>query len=314
MMKMKELISNAKLVRAPEAAESISVWTDYCELQCLVADGQRIDQDQLGSIVLKADDFSKSSEIKLKNKKERLTTVFRDVYDHVNLRKKLLDDKYPFGIDRDGQLCIDSGVLTSLNKLYILLLYASNLGYMQSTSNLTSDFEVVSLLYMRKLFPSMTFKLFGSSNTNGFLQADDVINDVKLKDRIVSLSKFISVDYIDNVVNGLPSNNHGDGGLDLVGVRNMGDERISIPVIFGQCACSPEQWSIKQQTIGDSYWKKYLYTWETSFQRYIFIPIWYMNSEKQFENELKITECVVVDRLRLMNMADDSFITKCGSL
>lgn len=314
MMKMEELISTDKLVKAPEMSEPISAWTDYCELQCLIAERNRIDEDQLSSIVLKSADFSRSSDVKLKNKKERLTTVFKDVYDHVNLRKNLLGNKYPFAIDRDGQLSLDSEELTNLYKLYILLLCASNLGYMQSTSNLTSDFEVVSLLYMRKLFPSMTFKLFGSSNTNGFLQAEDVINDVKLKDRIVSLSKFISVDYHDNVVNGLPSNNHGDGGLDLVGIRNMGDERISIPVIFGQCACSPEQWPIKQQTIGDSYWKKYLYTWETSFQRYIFIPIWYMDSEKQFENELKITECVVVDRLRLMNLADDSFITKCGSL
>ena len=76
MMKMEELISTDKLVKAPEMSEPISAWTDYCELQCLIAERNRIDEDQLSSIVLKSADFSKSSDVKLKNKKERLTTIF----------------------------------------------------------------------------------------------------------------------------------------------------------------------------------------------------------------------------------------------
>lgn len=311
---MEDVISSDKLVKAPNTNEAINMWTDYCELQCLVSTGFRIDQDQLSSIVIKSFDFSEYSAKREKNKKEQLITILNDVYTQVKQRNQLLGDKYPFEIDSDEQLSLTRKELSGLNLLYILLLCASNLCYMKSVNSLTSDFEVVCLYYMRKLFPSMTFKLFGSSNTNACLRSEDVINDSKLKDRIVSLSRFISVSYNKDIVGSISPNNTGDGGLDLVGVRSMGDARKSIPVIFGQCACSPDQWSAKQQSVSDSQWKKFLYTWETSFQRYIFIPIWYLNNENQFEDELKITECVVVDRLRLLNVADDSFITKCTSI
>lgn len=313
-MIMKDAISSDKLVKAPATNEVITMWTDYCELQCLVSDGSKIDQDQLSSIVIKSYDFSEYSARKEKNKKEQLTTILKDVYTQVKQRGQLLGNKYPFEIDSDEQLSLKGKEMSGLNFLYILLLCASNLCYMKSVNSLTSDFEVICLYYMRKLFPTMTFKLFGSSNTNTNLRPVDVINDSKLKDRIVSLSQFISVSYHKDIVDKLSPHNTGDGGLDIVGVRSMGDERKSIPVIFGQCACSPDQWSAKQQSVSDSHWKKYLYTWETSFQRYIFIPIWYLNNENQFEDELKITECVVVDRLRLLNVADDTFITKCISI
>lgn len=311
---MLDIISPDKLVKSPETNKSRSMWTDYCELQCLITDGAKIDQDQLSGIAIKSYDFSEYSIRREQNKKEKLTTILSEVYAQVKQRQQLLGDKYPFEIDTDDQLSLKEGELSGINRLYLLLLCASNLSYMKVINGLTSDFEVICLLFMRKLFPSMVFKLCGSSNTNTCLLADDAINDAKLKDKIVSLSKFISVTYDESVVNNLIPNNMGDAGLDLVGIRPMGDGRKSIPVFFGQCACSPDQWADKQQSISDSRWKKYLRTWETSFQRYIFIPIWYMNSEKQFEDELKITECVVVDRLRLLNMADDTFITKCTSI
>ena len=311
---MEGIISSDKLVKAPATNEAINMWTDYCELQCLVSDGCKIDQDQLSSIVIKSYDFSDYTARREKNKKEQLTTIMNDVYAQIRQRAQLLGDKYPFEIDSDEQLSFKGTDLSGLNLLYVLLLCASNLCYMKSVNSLTSDFEVICLYYMRKLFPTMTFKLFGSSNTNTYLRPEDVISDSQLKERIVSLSQFISVSYNKEMVNKLSPHNIGDGGLDLVGVRPMGDERKSIPVIFGQCACSPDQWSAKQQSVGDSQWKKFLYTWETSFQRYIFIPIWYLNNENQFEDELKITECVVVDRLRLLNVADDTFITKCTSI
>jgi len=308
------IVSTDKLVKAPDTSESRNIWTDYCELQCLISDGKKIDQDQLSSIAIKSYDFSEFSTIREKNKKEKMTTILSDVYAHVDQRHQLLGDKYPFEIDADGQLSLKTDELSERNLLYILLLCASNLRYMKVVNSLTSDFEVICLLYMRKLFPSMIFKLFGSSNINTYLRDEDVINDAKLKDRIVSLAKFISVNCYENTVSALSSNNVGDGGLDLVGVRSMGDERKAIPVFFGQCACSPDQWVDKQQSISDIYWSKYLSTWETSFQRYIFIPIWYMNSDKQFEDELKVSGCVVVDRLRLLNFADENFIGKCNSI
>jgi hypothetical protein len=167
---------------------------------------------------------------------------------------------------------------------------------------------------MKQLFTSMDFKLFGSSNTNRLLSEKNYISDSKLKERILKLSEFISVPYDKEDVERLSDYDHGDGGLDIVGIRNMGDNRMSVPVMYGQCACSREEWSQKQFSLSDTQWGKFLKIWSTSIQKYIFIPYWYMNSEKQFENELKITSCVLVDRLRLMNLADESFASYCCSL
>lgn len=311
---MKDLISTAKLVKSPDMSATIGVWTDYCELLCLSEDNNQIDRDQLSSIVIKSDDFTNASERAQKMRKDKLSIIFQDVYTHVLLRKQILGDIYPFDVNEDDQLYLRVCEPTGQNKLYIFLLYASNLEYMQSVHELTSDFEVVSLMYMRKLFPSMVFKLFGSSNGNTKLQADDVINDIKLSDRIINLSKFITVSLDPEGLSKMSKLNHGDGGLDLVGVRLMGDDRKAIPVIFGQCACSYDQWSAKQYSISDRQWEKYLRTWETSIQTYIFIPIWNINSEKQFENDLELSHCVLVDRQRILHLADDSFVQNLTSI
>lgn len=311
---MKDLISTAKLVKSPDMSATIGVWTDYCELLCLSEDNNQIDRDQLSSIVIKSDDFTNASERAQKMRKDKLSIIFQDVYTHVLLRKQILGDIYPFDVNEDDQLYLRVCEPTGQNKLYIFLLYASNLEYMQSVHELTSDFEVVSLMYMRKLFPSMVFKLFGSSNGNTKLQADDVINDIKLSDRIINLSKFITVSLDPEGLSKMSKLNHGDGGLDLVGVRLMGDDRKAIPVIFGQCACSYDQWSAKQYSISDRQWEKYLRNWETSIQTYIFIPIWNINSEKQFENDLELSHCVLVDRQRILHLADDSFVQNLTSI
>lgn len=309
-----KLISSAKLVTTPDTRESLSIWTDYCELQCLSSDLIKIDADQLCDIAIKSLDFKSGDEIKHKDRKEKITSKIKDVYTHILLRGSLLLDKYPFIIDADGQISLKNGILNDIQKLYIILLCASNLKYMQSINFLTSDLEVISLLYMRKLFPEMVFKFFGSSNVNNKLDKDDFFSATKLKDKLNSLADFISVTAEKDIVENIKDYDVGDGGLDIVGIRDMGDKRKSIPVMFGQCACGRDAWSDKQLSISDLKWVKYIKCWMTSIQNYIFIPCWYMNSDKQFEDETKITYCVLVDRLRFMNIADDTFLSKCCSL
>lgn len=311
----KELLSKDKLVSSPASNAPIGVWTDYCELLCISSEQNQIDQDEISSIIIKSSDFqSKDAENIPKGRKERLTSKLEDVYAHITLRNNLLSERYPFIINSDGQLSLKNNEFSELQKLYILLLLSSNLCYIKNYHNLTSDFEVICLLYMRRLFPSMIFKLFGSSNTNKKLTKDDCISDTKLKERMIKLSEFVSVSYKKENVERIPDSNHGDGGLDIVGIRKMGDNRKSIPIMFGQCACSREEWSPKQYSLNDNQWLKFLEIISTSIQKYMFIPDWYMNSDKQFENDLDITSCVLIDRLRIMNLADESFVSNCCSI
>lgn len=311
------VISNSKLVQSPKATAAIREWSDYCELLTLSAEDGKMDSDQLCDRILKSLDFKAIDEDKRSKKeqreKERLTTIIADVYSHVRLRMSLLPEKYPFAINDDDQLCLVVDE-TPEQTLYLILLCASNLKYVKNESSLTSDLEVVSLLYMRKLYPSMTFKLFGSSNTNPHLSDDDSFLVAKLKERMLKLADFTFLGYNEAEIKEIDEQDHGDNGLDIVGIRSINDGRRSIPVMFGQCACSREQWKQKQYSTSNDVWIKYLKTHTTSIQRFIFVADWSINSDKQLAEEINITNCVFIDRQRLMLLADESFLGKCGTL
>jgi hypothetical protein len=318
-MNWSNIISEDSLVQSPENKASIREWTDYCELLTLTAEDKMLDSDQLCSRILKSMDFKAVDEDKLDKKerreKEWVTSRISDVYAHVKLRLSLLPDKYPFAINDDDQLCLTADEVTREQVLYLILLCASNLKYTNRKNNpLTSDFEVVSLLYMRKLFPSMSFRLFGSRNTNKHLSKDDSISGVKLKERIVNMADFIFIGYHNDEINDIDEQDHGDKGIDIVGMRPMDDGRKSVPVMFGQCACSREKWKEKQFSTSNSIWDKYIKTHITSIQRFIFVADWLINSDKNLANEVDITDNVLIDRQRLMMLADDSFLEKCGTL
>lgn len=317
-MNWSNIISDDKLVQSPKATAAIREWTDYCELLTLSAEDGKIDSDQLCDRILKSLDFKAIDEDKRSKKeqreKEKLTSKIVDVYSHVRLRMSLLQGKYPFAINDDDQLCLVVDETKCEQILYLILLCASNLRYVKNESPLTSDMEVVSLLYMRKLYPSMTFKLFGSSNTNPHLSSDDSFLEAKLKDRMLKLADFIFLGYDEAEIKKIDDQDHGDNGLDIVGIRSINDGRKSIPVMFGQCACSREQWKQKQYSTSNDVWMKYLKNYTTSIQRYIFVADWSINSDKQLAEEMDITNCVFIDRQRLMMLADESFLEKCGTI
>lgn len=317
-MNWSNIISENKLVQSPASSAAIREWTDYCELLTLSTEGGKLDSDQLCDRILKSMDFKAIDEDRLskkeKREKERITSRIQDVYAHVKLRLSLLHEKYPFSINDDDQLCLSIDGAKREQILYLILLCASNLRYTKNITSLTSDLEVISLLYMRKLYPSMIFKLFGSSNTNPHLTSEDSISDVKLKDRIVKLADFTFIGYHGDEVNEINEQDHGDGGLDIVGIRSINDGRRSVPVMFGQCACSREQWQQKQFSTSNDAWEKYLKTYTTSIQRYIFVADWSINSDKQLADEIDITKSVFIDRQRLMMLADGSFLEKCGTV
>ena len=307
-----DTINIDSLVSAPHYHAKTFVWADYCELLCLSNQYKAIDSDQICSILLKSDDFSPREEVDLsreRNKKERLSPIVEDVFNLVTLRKKLLGNTYPFAVE-DEQLVFTPSEFIDAQFLYLILLFAANLKYMTNIHLLTSDFEVLCLDYLNALFPQMSFKIFGSSNSNSLINKDFIFQEVKLKDRIIKLSSFIKTPPTDTVSQ-IDDNNHGDEGLDIVGIRPMGDDRYSIPVFFGQCACSRDEWVNKQLSISKDKWQKWLKLWSTSIQGYMFIPQWDMNLQKEWVSILGIQDVVLVDRLRLLLTLPSTSISHC---
>ena len=111
----KELLSEDRLVSAPKIKAPLGVWTDYCELLCISLDSSQIDQDEISSIVIKSYDFQSEDEnSQTKDRKERITSVLEDVYGHISLRNNMLSERYPFTINKDGQICLKSSSLSKI--------------------------------------------------------------------------------------------------------------------------------------------------------------------------------------------------------
>jgi hypothetical protein len=103
--------------------------------------------------------------------------------------------------------------------------------------------------------------------------------------------------------NNFAVNNTGDGGLDIVGWIPMKDTAPGFALLFGQCACSPEDWSSKQGTSSISDWQNRI-TFTTPPSNFIFIPMCFRNTSGEWYNNDKVKLSVVIDRLRLCNLLE----------
>ena len=63
----------------------------------------------------------------------------------------------------------------------------------------------------------------------------------------------------------------GDGGLDLVAWLDMDDPRGHMPLVFGQCACSPTDWESKQLDVTPAAVEAHLYAQHPG-AAYCFVP------------------------------------------
>ena len=297
-MKENEILSIDSLTaNSPKQHEELFVWTDYCELLCL-ANKEEISLERIAQTIQKSWDFQPKDSPR---NADAVTTKLTDAFSQMKLRKALLKGTYPFLIDKNTVRLQFQKKNKRTNIHYIFLLLASNLTYVKKGIHhkLTSGFEKICLDSLQYIFPNAKVKLFGASNKEPSLSKSCKFKHGKLKDRIVELSTFIGQPY-QNEIEVLKDNNVGDNGLDVIGVISLGDQRGSRPLLFVQCACSKDEWTQKQHTTSRSNWQKWLKLYDTSIQNFIMVPFWYMDNSKDWVDSTKITQNIMIDRLRLM--------------
>jgi hypothetical protein len=99
--------------------------------------------------------------------------------------------------------------------------------------------------------------------------------------------------------------NSGDAGLDLVAWLKMGDQRGNIPVIFGQCACSPTDWESKQLDVTPAATEAHIHPQHPG-AAYCFVPHDLSANDSRWERATHVKRTVLVDRLRLFRLFESS--------
>jgi hypothetical protein len=298
----------------PKNSDDTFIWADYFEMFCMLKQSELNDEDfyqyikRSSDFQVNDDSYNESNQGMHADKEKMLVD---DGVKNIILRSSMLKDKYPFIYSREDNSLRLKEKLTKSNYTYLVLLFASNLKYVDEKSRLTlsSSFEKISLDVMKSIYPTACVKLFGSSNGESHVQDEECYSEHKLKDRIKVLAKEIR-ERPEEEVGGIKDSNGGDGGLDIVGYTLFNDTRSSIPLLLAQCACSKEDWMTKQFSASRATWEKWIHINDTSLQQFMFVPFPYIKNDGDWVSPTSITHNVMVDRIRIMSVLGK----KCSTL
>lgn len=195
---------------------------------------------------------------------------------------------------------------TDSRSLYLFLLYCSVLRYVptgEARTSLTARFEALCLDVMRAIMPSQAeVHLFGKNSelANGRYYGRLARKLEILVGDLGETAHFNTHDF--------GPRDFGDNGLDIVAWIPMGDALNGRPVVFGQCACTP-QWVVKQHSSSGAAFNEVM-TQMVDPTNMCFIPFDFRGADGGWYKRPSIHRSVVVDRRRMLRLlgviSDDS--------
>jgi len=303
----------------PEFSMNLSKnkWADYIELLCLTDPDKEkglndilnnyrqeniLQEDQLKEIIDGDEDNSERTE---KHRSE-----FIDIFNFFSSRNNFLNEFYPF--ECIGKKIIKLSDMDDNKLLYIYFLLSSNTGYFidkKIPPLFTSFFEHISHLIMNIIYPNFRNELFGTANKPG-----DYFYGGTLLEKLTKLSLCLGTSLKQKTIDD-PHNQSGAGdkGLDIVSFLNP-DENLKqapyIPLCFGQCSCSYDEWKQKQSTIKKNIWDNRI-SELPNYHEYLFVPFpvrgidgfWAGGDHSEIHT-------IVIDRFRFLNLLRMNKINK----
>ena len=283
------------------------LWADYIELLCVAnIDGEFSKADVLDWLKEGKDlgviEGRLASKLQLRDAEadDWIDTQIGDWYRHLQFRAGAFTDFYPFHLTRANDTLILHQPLTPRQKQYLFLLLSSNLRYFtpKDRATLTNTFEIISLGALRKLLPpNAEAHLFGSRQQGRYTGT----LWEKINALAGDLQEQVRADESD-----FPLENRGDKGLDLVAWIPLGDDVGSLPIVFGQCACSLQDWSTKQSSSSAAAWSRTISPLAPP-SNMAFIPHCFRRTGGEWYKSTDIHESVLIDRLRLLRLLGDSY-------
>lgn len=285
------------------------LWADYAELLCLCsrngfissanlqaqeqeaadvqADTLSIDEDQDGA--------GQDADAQMDDK---VSVRWADIHTRLEARSSSYP-AWPFTLE-PKVLRSNFDKNNPSHRLYAALLIASSLRlcHKARSNEVTAAFEAIAYHWLRQsLNEHWVVRPFGAHQ-----RLPDAYKGT-LWDKLNALATDIRARLMKSA-DDYELRDTGDAGFDLVAWMNLGDQRGNIPVIFGQCACSPTDWESKQLDVTPAASEAHLVPQHPG-AAYCFVPH-DLSAGGKWQRASHIKRAVVVDRLRLLNLFDKS--------
>lgn len=312
-----------KLQRLPQQALFDShVWVDYIELLCLFGLDKEISKadflqhyrkrkdvgeapadentDDEGELV-PDNEPAQSEPSTTAEEKDRAELRVDNWFRHLSYRAGAFGNFYPFYLSKDLDVLHLRRPLSLRHRFYLFFLFSSNLAYFgQHQPTLTKNFEVLSSEVLKSLLPDYAeVHLFGAGHKtvrytgNLWTKIETLAKDIKEK-TLLSKSDFSPHDY-------------GDKGLDVVGWVPIEDHTPNLLLVFGQCACSPQDWEQKQSSSAASAWSSTI-TFASRPDNMAFITFCLRGPDGSWHKAQDIHETILIDRLRFVLLLNDRYL------
>ena len=291
------------LPRASKAYEK-NVWADFVELLCLVSLDKEISLSDLVEVARQEDSAqSERGDQDSAEKEDSFRQQFSDVFRYLFSRKQSFGDFYPFSFVDEDTICIEQTPLSAGQKLYLFLLYASNLSRFTKSeqARLTKDFEALSKTVIKLVFPQFNVEIFGTASREG-----EPFHGGSVFDRLQRLSQYLNTTLSDAALkNQRYCQAGGDAGIDLVGFAQIeadGSRAPFVPTLFAQCACSVDEWKDKQSSIKHETISKKIINLASYFE-FIIVPFSLRGTDGSWSNtDLDRIVVIPIDRVRFLHI------------
>jgi len=228
-------------------------------------------------------------------------SVINILFDAIEYRASLLNTKYPFIVENNNFILLKEN-LTTEQKVYLLLLFSSFLTiFNEFQSDLTSEFEYIVYISLKKFFPIQTeIRQFGkNSDYSGTAQT-----------KIRALGRDLNIKIRDEEVNRVMGNQ--EKGLDIIAWIPFSDRNTNMLIYLFQCACGKDWIKKFSET------KRYLAYYDFyKLQPISVMAISYaLNMMGEFEknDEIIASESLFFDRLRIMEYFEEDNIPNLNEL
>lgn len=288
------------LDKVPRHAYSF-LWADYVELLCLCSLNGFVSKGNIDAATQEAGDVQVDSVDSLDDGMEseelddRVSQRWTDIHARLTARSKQYQD-WPFELE-PSLLRSRFDNKNPRHRLYIALLVASSLRLCEKAraNEVTGAFEEISFHWLRNSLNALwEVRVFGAHQTLPGAYEGNLLQKLKQLAKDIQARMQKSDDEYD------PANT-GDGGIDLVAWLKMGDQRGHMPVIFGQCACSPVDWEDKQLDVTPAATEAHLSPHHPG-AAYCFVPHDLSANDSRWDRSEHVKRTVLVDRLRLFKL------------
>lgn len=312
-----------RLQTKPSYSKYITIhWADYIELICLAnLDGEVSEYDVIDRFEERERDLyegdpddidemksfeEEDGEIATRRAEidDKWKIRVEDWFKVLSVRASLYGEDYPFVVSEKEIKIKDS--LSPRQKIYVYLLLCSNLYLVDKASQnvLANAFELISFDALKAILPpNAQIHLFGS---NPYNRSGRYHSNLSFWERTNTLASDL-FEHVNPKISEsqYPKANKGDGGLDIVAWIPTGDKLPSMPIFFGQCACTTE-WISKQNDSAFPSWANRI-NLTTHTTNIVFIPFCYRGADGSWFRVADIRLSFLIDRKRILFYLSDTY-------